>query len=80
MDQHYCTGSVQHYCTGSFRCTEAVLLHTSYHQILSHRMVWENRGDRHNPFIADNIRCDTFEAVLMCLHFRDNTLIDSGRT
>ena len=39
-------------------------------------MVWELSGDCHNPFISDNIRCDTFEGVLQCLHFRDNALVD----
>ena len=39
-------------------------------------MVWELSGDCHNPFIASAIRRDTFEAVLSCLHFRDNATFD----
>ena len=55
---------------------EAFLLHTGYNQVPHRRMVWEEKGDCYNPLIAGNIRRDTLEAVLQCLHFRDNSKAD----
>ena len=60
----------------NMKCLEAFLLHTGYHQVPRRRMVWELSGDCHNPFIADNIRRDTLENILQCLHFRDNSKVD----
>ena len=60
----------------NMKCLEAFLLHTGYHQVPRRRMVWELSGDCHNPFIADNIRRDTLENILQCLHFRDNNKVD----
>ena len=38
------------------RCMEACMLHTGYHQVPARKMVWEQLGDCHNPFIANAIR------------------------
>ena len=39
-----------------FRCVEACMLHTGYHTVPARKMVWEQLGDCHNPFIAKAIR------------------------
>ncbi len=39
-------------------------------------MLWELKPDCHNNLVADNIRRDTMDAMLQCLHFRDNAKID----
>ena len=39
-----------------FRCVEACMLHTGYHTVPARKMVWEQLGDCHNPFIANAIR------------------------
>jgi hypothetical protein len=40
-------------------------------------MLWELKQDCHNNLVADNIRRDTMDAMLQCLHFRDNAKIDN---
>jgi hypothetical protein len=60
----------------TYRCTEAMLLHSGYHSIPSRRMMWEEQPDCWNKMVAENIRRDEVDAVLKCLHFRDNTKID----
>ena len=35
---------------------EACMLHTGYHQVPGRKMVWEQMGDCHNPFISNAIR------------------------
>ena len=54
----------------SFRCLEGFLLHTGYHSVPRRRMVWERMLDCHNPLISDNIRRDTVDYWVQCLHFR----------
>ena len=40
-------------------------------------MLWEQKKDcRHSNLIAEAIRRDEAEAVLKCLHFKDNTKMD----
>lgn len=39
-------------------------------------MLWELQADCHNQLVADAIRRDEADAVLQCLHFRDNSLLD----
>lgn len=39
-------------------------------------MLWELKQDCHNNLVADNIRRDQMDAMLQCLHFRDNTKLD----
>jgi len=55
---------------------EAVLLHSGYHSVPRRKMLWELKADCHNDLVADNIRRDTMDAMLQCLHFRDNTKMD----
>ena len=60
----------------TYRCTEAMLLHSGYNPVPRRRMMWENKQDCYNSLIADNIRRDSVEAMLQCLHFRDNSKMD----
>jgi hypothetical protein len=60
----------------NLRCTEAMLLHSGYHAVPRKRMLWEMKKDCHNALVADSIRRTEVEAVLSCLHFRDNSLLD----
>ena len=60
----------------SYRCMEAVLLHSGYHSIPRRNMMWEMKPDCWNQMVANAIRRDDFSAVLKCLHFRDNALLD----
>ncbi len=55
---------------------EAVLLHSGYHSVPRRKMLWELKQDCHNNLVADNIRRDKMDAMLQCLHFRDNAKID----
>ena len=59
------------------RCMEACLLHTGYYNIPSCKMVSEQLGNCHNPFIAKAIRCDTLKVVMANLHFADNNHSDN---
>ena len=59
-----------------FRCTEAMLLHSGYHSVPRRKMMWEEKPDCWNKLIAESVRRDEVDAVLRCLHFRDNTKID----
>ena len=61
----------------TLRCTEAMLLHSGYHTVPRRRMLWEMKKDCHNTLVANSIRRAEVEAVLSCLHFRDNSLIDT---
>jgi hypothetical protein len=60
----------------TYRCTEAVLLMSGYHKVPRRRMMWEKKGDCFNPLVAKSIRRKQMEAVLSCLHFRDNAKED----
>lgn len=53
-----------------------MLLHSGYHTIPRRKMLWECKPDCRNELVADAIRRDQMDAVLQCLHFRDNTKID----
>ncbi len=59
-----------------FRCTEALLLHSGYHSVPQRRMLWQQKADCYNHLIASNIRRREVDAVLSCLHFRDNSKIE----
>lgn len=59
----------------TYRCVEALLLHSGYHSVPQRRMLWETKADCHNGLVADAIRRKEAEVVLSCLHFRDNTKI-----
>ena len=48
-----------------FRCVEACMLHTGYHTVPARKMVWEQLGDCHNPFIAKAIRYKRFITFIM---------------
>jgi hypothetical protein len=62
----------------TYRCTEAMLLHSGYHSVPKRRMLWETKADCHNGLVADAIRRKEVDVVLSCLHFRDNTKIIPG--
>lgn len=59
-----------------FRCTEAVLLLSGYHSVPRRKMMWETSPDCHNQLVAKNVRRNQVDAVLQCLHFRDNADAD----
>lgn len=52
------------------------MLHSGYNGIPRRRMLWELKADCHNKLVAEAIRRDEADAVLQCLHFRDNSLLD----
>lgn len=56
----------------TYRCVEAMLLHSGYHSVPQRRMLWETKADCHNSLVADAIRRKEVDVVLSCLHFRDN--------
>lgn len=58
------------------RCTEAMLLHSGYHTVPRRKMLWEMKPDCRNELVADSIRRDQVDAILQCLHFRDNSKLD----
>lgn len=60
----------------TYRCTEAFLLHSGYNSVPRRKMLWEMKPDCHNQLVADAIRRDEVDAVLQCLHFRDNSKLD----
>ena len=62
--------------TDTYRCTEAMLLMSGYHQVPRRKMIWEQKPDCHNSLIANAIRRDSADAMLKSLHFRDNSKID----
>jgi len=68
--------NLPHISRDTYRCMEAVLLHSGYHSVPRRKMLWELKQDCHNNLVADNIRRDTMDAMLQCLHFRDNAKID----
>ena len=71
--------NLPHISRDTYRCMEAVLLHSGYHSVPRRKMLWELKQDCHNNLVADNIRRDTMDAMLQCLHFRDNAKIyDDG--
>lgn len=53
-----------------------MLLHSGYHTVPRRNMLWQQKADCYNPLVAESIRRREVEAVLSCLHFRDNTSID----
>ena len=59
-----------------YRCTEAMLLLSGYNGVPRRKMLWERQKDCYNPLVAENIRRDDVDAMLHCLHFRDNNLLD----
>ena len=59
-----------------YRCTEAMMLHSGYNNIPRRRMMWEQKMDCHNVLVSEALRRDEGEAMLKCLHFRDNTKAD----
>ena len=60
----------------TYCCTEALHLHSVYNGVPRRKMLWELMKDCHNALVADNIRQDDVDAVLQCLHFRDNSLLN----
>ncbi len=60
----------------TYRCTEAMLLHSGYHTVPRRWMLWQQKADCYNQLVAENIRRREVDAVLSCLHFRDNSNID----
>ena len=60
----------------NLRCVEGMLLHTGYHEVPRRKMVWETSLDCHNALVAENMRRDTFDSWIQCLHFRDNSFVD----
>lgn len=60
----------------SYRCMEAVLLHSGYHSVPRRNMIWELKPDCRNYMVVSAIRRDNFTAVLKCLHFRDNAMLN----
>ena len=71
------TNSSETVSQDTYRCTEAMLLHSGYHSVPRRRMMWETKQDCHINLVADNIRRYQVAAVLQCLHFRDNSKIDA---
>lgn len=53
-----------------------MLLHSGYHNVPRRKMLWELKPDCRNELVAEAIRRDEVDAVLKCLHFRDNSKID----
>lgn len=72
-DLHKAVASVN---MNTYRCTEAVLLLSGYHSVPRRRMLWERQPDCFNKLVADSIRRTQMDAVLSCLHFRDNADTD----
>ncbi len=70
------TKSLEKISLNTYRCTEATLLHSGYNGVPRRKMLWELKQDCHNSMVADNIRRDEVDAVLTCLHFRDNSNLD----
>lgn len=68
---------MSHLNSDTLRCVEATLLHSGYNQLPRRRMLWEVKPDCHNKLVSDSIRRTEVDAVLKCLHFRDNCKIDS---
>jgi len=60
----------------TYRCTEAVLLLSGYATVPRRKMLWERSPDCFNKLVADNVRRTQVDAVLSCLHFRDNAEAD----
>jgi hypothetical protein len=56
---------------------EAVLLHSGYNSVPRRKMLWELKPDCRNELVAGAIRRDQMDAVLQCLHFRDNSKLDA---
>jgi hypothetical protein len=54
-----------------------MLLHSGYHAVPRRRMLWEMKDDCRNALVADAIRRREVDAVLLCLHFRDNSNLDN---
>lgn len=61
----------------TYRCLEALLLHSGYHTVPRRNMLWELKPDCRNEMVANAIRRDEANAVLKCLHFRDNAGLDN---
>jgi hypothetical protein len=53
-----------------------MFLQSGYHSVPRRKMLWENKPDCWNKLVAEAIRRDDVDAVLKCLHFRDNTKLD----
>jgi hypothetical protein len=53
-----------------------LLLHSGYNTVPKRKMLWEQKLDCHNELISNAIRRHQVDAVLSCLHFRDNSKID----
>lgn len=64
-------------CVLFCRCTEAMFLQSGYHSVPRRKMMWQEKPDCWNKLVAENIRRDDVDAVLKCLHFRDNTKMDT---
>lgn len=60
----------------TYRCTEAVLLLSGYQTVPRRKMLWERSPDCFNKLVSDSIRRTQMDAVLSCLHFRDNAHAD----
>ena len=67
------TKSVEKISVSTYRCTEAMLLHSGYNGVPRRKMLWELKKDCHNSLVSENIRRAEVDAVLACLHFRDNS-------
>jgi hypothetical protein len=61
--------ALPHITKDLYRCMEAVLLHNGYHSVPRMKMLW----DCHNYHLVVDIRRNSMDAMLQCLHFRDNT-------
>ena len=56
---------------------EACMLHIGYHKVPSRKMVWEMTGDCRDKFMADAIRRDTLETLM--LYFAENAMADQDK-
>ena len=63
----------------TFRCTEAFFIWSGFNGAPQVRMNWELCPEVRSEYIANNLRRTEVEAVLRCLHFRDNKLMDDDR-
>ena len=58
--------------------SQGVMLMSGYNKLPERGMYWTDSPDVFNKLVSDNIRRDTFEAVLESIHFTDNTQLDEN--
>lgn len=79
MSRGFSADTINSVNNDTYRCTEAFFLWSGFNGTSQLRQNWETTPELRSDFIASNFRRTEVEAVLRCLHYRDNKDMNSDR-